>query len=204
MLEEDTGSTRHGKNIGITSLNIVADRILLLVSTAVLSIMILDKGHRVAAIIGLHAQALVGAAQVSPIIVVDRVTDGVTEGEVKRGTLHCAIHLCTVNPTLDCTKVTIPIFTHREFRLGIGIVHTRVHGSVALGHIVAVSGIAQVIEQHFQIGLYILLNVSATVIQVAHTAPVLTGIKIIAQALAVLTRPVLGGTTIIILADISR
>ena len=118
--------------------------------------------------------------------------------------MHHTVDLGTVNPILDCGLVTVPVLTDRELCVTRGIVQAGIVGRVALYHIVAEARIAQVFEQHLYIGLHVGLHVSTRVVQVTHSAPVLTGIVVGAQRLSVLGSPIECGTTVIIPTDVGR
>ena len=200
VLEEDTGRARHGKHIGIGGLDILFDGVLRVVGVTVLRVVVLDKGHRIATIIRLHVQTT--AVQTRPIVVIHRVAHSVTEGEVKGGTLHHPTHLGSVDPGLHGTQVAVPILAHRIGRRGIGVIQARVAGCIALGHVVAETRIAKVIEQHAQVGLDRGLHVAAGVIQVAQAAPVLTAVVVGTQRAAVAVGPVECGAAIVVAADV--
>ena len=202
MFEEDARRAGHGKHIGIGGLDILVDGVLGVVRVTVLRVVVLDKGHRVAAIICIHVQTV--AREACPIVVVHRIANGVAEGEVKSRTLHHSTHLGAVNPRFHGTQVAVPILAHRIGRRGIGIIQSGVAGGITPGHVVAETRIAQVIEQHAQVGLDGGLHVTAGVVQVAQSAPVLTAVVVGAQRAAVTVGPVKRGPAIVVAADVGR
>ena len=69
--------------------------------------------------------------------------------------------------------------------MGRLIVQLGVVGRVAFHHVVAKTGIAQVIEQVVEIGLHVLLNQAIGVVQVAESVKVVAGVLITARRIAV-------------------
>ena len=205
VLEEHTRRARHRQQISVSSLNIVADGVLLVAGITVLGIVVLDKGDRITAIVRLPAQALIGTCtQVSPSVIVGRIADHVAEGEVKRGALHDAIHLGAIDPVLHRRLIAIPELAHRVLGVDIGIVHAGIGSAITLSHIITEARVTQVVEQQVQVGLDDGLHIGALVVQVTHAAPVLTCIVVVAQRLAVLVSPVQRSPAVIVLADVGR
>ena len=164
--------------------------------------MVLDKGHRIALVVGLHVQTLAAARQRSPRVVVDRVADGVADGEVKGCALDDAIHLGTVNPRLEGTQVAVPILAHRIGGVDRSVIDTRIRWRITPGHIVTEACIFHIVEQHIQVTLDDKLHIAAGVVQVTQAAPILTTVVVGAQGLAVLVCPCQRGSAVIITADV--
>ena len=113
VLEENARRAWHNHHEGIAGLDVEADGILWCAGAAIFSVVVLDKGYRVAAIVGILVQGPAIGREVAPFVVIHRITYHIAEGEVERGTLYHAIYLGAVNPVLHCTDIAIPILTHR-------------------------------------------------------------------------------------------
>ena len=101
------------------------------------------------------------------------VAHGIAELEVEGSTgLACA-----VNPVADGVRA-VPALTDGELWLGTLVIHLRILCRVALHHVVAEAYVAQVVEQHVQIGFHTILHVRALVVQVTHTVPSLAGVVV--------------------------
>ena len=147
VLEEDTRGAGHGEHIGVAGFGILVDGVLRVVGITVLRVVVLDEGHRITAVAGLLAQALDAVRQVGPLVVVRRVAHHVAEGEVKGSALHHPVDLGAIDPGLDGAQVAVPVLAHRIGGVSIGVVHTRITGRVALGHVDADAGITQFVDQ---------------------------------------------------------
>ena len=171
---------------------------------APLGVVVLNEGHRIAAIAGVahHRRAAQGRP---PLVgVVDHIACRVAEREVERRTLDDTVHLGAIQPVLHRRGVTVPVLAHRELRLSLTVILANEGCREALDHIVAEACVAQVVEQHAQIGLYIVLHVLALVVQVAHAIPALAGVVVGTELISVGVGPGERGSTVIVAADVGR
>ena len=122
VLEEDAGSAGHGQQISIGGLDILGNGVLRSAGAAILRVVVLDKGHRIALVVGLHVQTLARTGQVAPTGVVDGVTDGVAEGEIECGALDHATHLGAFDPVPDSGNIAVPILAYRVLCTHMGVV----------------------------------------------------------------------------------
>ena len=70
----------------------------------------------------------------------------------------------------------IPVLADGVFRLRRRVVKARVHGRVALHHVVAEARVAKVVEQKVQVSLHHGLHVWACVVKVARPAEIVAGV----------------------------
>ena len=73
-------------------------------------------------------------------------------------------------------------------------------------HVVTQSGVAEVVEQHVEVSLHHALHVGTVVVEVAHAIPVVARVILVAetQLRTLADSPVVGATTIIVVADVGR
>ena len=179
VLVEHARRTRCGKQISVGGYCVLAYRVLLLGSRAYLGVVILYKGNGITLVRVVGSQAAI--RQLGPVATISGIANAVAQGEVERSRLYLAVQLCAINPVRKQRLVAVPILAHRELGLCIGIVHAGEAGSVALGHIIAEACITEVFEQHLEVSLYTLLHIGRVVVEVAHSAPALTCIVVLAK-----------------------
>ena len=204
MLEEDAGCARHGQHIGIGCQRILLQRILSRIG-AFLRVVVLDESDGILAI-GTAAEvaaderpvAFVLLAQPLPVAIVTGIADGIAELEVE----GCAGLFGAVNPFADGVAA-VPALADGELRFRVLVVYLGIRGAVAFYHIVAETGIAEVVEQEVEIGLDNALHILTLMVEVAHTAPAFARVVVGADAVAVGCSPFLGRAVIVVGADIS-
>ena len=174
MLEEDAGCARHGQQEGVGSQGVARDGVLV-GSGALLRVVVLDEGHGKLAVVGVADEAAAG--ELRPVALVDGVAHGVAEGEVE----GCALALCTGNPALHGRSVAVPVFAHGVFHTGRRIVVGHVASGKAFYHVVAESRVAEVLEEELFVGFHDGLHVCTLVVKVAHAAPVVALVVVLAQ-----------------------
>ena len=203
VLEEDAGRARHGEHVGIGSQGVLLQRILSVIG-AFLSIVVLNEGDSILAVgsileIGADKGpvAVILLAQFLPVTSVAGIADGVTELEVEGG----AGLLCAVNPVTDGVRA-VPALTDGELRLAVFVVHLGICRAVALHHVVTEADIAEIVEQELEVGLDDALHVLTLVVEVTHAGPVIAGVFVFAEAIAVGCGPFLGLAAIVVGADV--
>ena len=174
--EEDAGRARHGQQVGIGCQRIFLQRVLSSIRT-LLRVMVLYESHGIAAIGSILIVAtyerpvvIVLCRKFSPCAVIGSITHGIAELEVEGGTLNSAIHLRAVNPSAY-SLCTVPTLAHGELRCRSSIIHASERGRIAFHHVIAETGIAQVVLQEIEVGLDDGLHVLALMIKVAHAVP---------------------------------
>ena len=126
----------------------------------------------------------------------------VADREVEGCTCDFIINLGSFEPVLDYGYISIPIFSYGISWLGSIVVDASKLAAVSLYHIIAESGIAEVVEEHVEISLHDGLHVLAVVVEVAHAAPVVAGIIVAAELYALFICLFLGLSAIIVGTDI--
>ena len=116
-----------------------------------------------------------GIPQFPPVVVVDSITHGITEGEVEDRTLYLTVIFCGIYPFLAVGGITIPELSHRVGGVTGVVVYAEILGGEALCHIVTETSIAELItEKHTKVSLHVGLYVLACMVKVAHAIPTLT------------------------------
>ena len=171
--EEDAGRSGHREQVGIGGERVFPERVLLGVGAS-LGVVILDEGHGQTAVVAILVVArherpvvVVALCQSVPLAVVGGVAHGVAELEVE----GCRGFSRGINPVADGLRA-VPALAHAELRAGRLVVELRVGAIVALHHVVAEADVAEILEQHFQVGLHRVLHVLARVVEVGHSVPV--------------------------------
>ena len=197
---EHTRRAGHSQQVSVGGNGVLLDRVKRVAGVAVLSVVVLDKRHGVAtilaALIALADEgpvAIVLSVEFAHIAVVEGVAANVAELEVK-GRARAA---GAVNPTADGAR-TAPVLAHAELRLGVLVVHLGVTGRVAAHHVITEAGVAVIVDEHIEVVLDGVLHVGALVVKVTLAAPVLAGVEVGTQRLALLQ--VLGRLAAVIIA----
>ena len=144
VFHEHTRRSRHGEDIGVGSEGVLLDRILLLRFRPLLRVVVFNKCHGITAVVAIRGKSTV--VELCPVAVCRGVANGISGGEVECRTLYLTILGGTVYPVFHILLVAVEIFAYRECRLCRSVVDTGEFGVVALNHIVAHSGIPQVVE----------------------------------------------------------
>ena len=204
MGKEYTGCAWHSQQIGIGCQRILLQWILSCIGTF-LGVVVLNEGHSplfVCSIIVAAANqwpvTVVLLNQFTPVTIVSGITYCIAELEVESSTGLAS----TLNPVFDGIGA-VPALADRELRLCVFVIHLGIGGTISFHHVITETSISQVVEQHLQVGLDVLLHVLALMVQVAHAVPSLAGI-VVTEGIAVLRSPLLGSAAIIIAADVGR
>ena len=114
VFQEHTGRTRHSQQIGIGCQGVLADRVLLSRSRAVLRIMVFHKSHSILAIATViiiaayqRPVAFVLSCQLSPVLTVDGIANSIAELEVEGSTGL----IRGINPVLNRIRA-VPALTY--------------------------------------------------------------------------------------------
>ena len=203
VLEEHARCAWHGEHIGVQSKGVGLDGVLLCVG-ALLGVVVLNERHGIAAVRSVACYRV--TSQGSPLLgfVINHIAGCIAEWEVEGGTLDLVVHLCAVNPALHIGGVAIPVLTHRELRLRCAVVQSDVRRGEALDHVIAETSVAQVVEQHIQVGFDIVLHILALMVEVAHATPVLARVVVGTQAIAILVGPAQCRSSVVVPADVGR
>ena len=198
VCEEHAWRAGHGQQVGVGGERVLRDGVLGGVRAA-LGVVVLHEGHgplAVAALLVVLAHqrpaAVVLLGQQAPVALVDGVAHGVAELEVEGGRGLAR----AVDPAADGVRA-VPALAHGELGLCRLVVHLRVLRCVALHHVVAESRVAQVVQQHVEVCLYVRLHVLALVVEVAHAVPALAGVVVRARLMAVSGGLVVGDDVLI-------
>ena len=180
MRIEDAGRAGHSQQIGVSSQRVRADGVLLIAICALLRVVVLYKGHGILLVVVVGYERLFIVPQPAPVAVVDGITHTVAELEVEGGTrgLVCHIALTVAYPFLDFAAA-VPVFSHTEGRLCMGVVVGNKVGIESLHHIIAEARVSYILQQELQVSLDALLHVGALVVQVAAAWPVLARIIVL-------------------------
>ena len=162
VLVEDTRRSRHGQDKGVGGHHVGLQAV---VVAALARIVVVDKSHRVALVIGVCCQALV--VEGAPRAAAKGRLHGILQRKVKHGGLDAAVLLGAVEPPAQRLGIAVPILAHRECRLAGLVIQARVIARIALAHVVAETVIAQFLHQVALIGLDIFLHIGAGVVQIA-------------------------------------
>ena len=170
--EEHAGRSRHRQQIGVGGECVFFQWVLFGIG-ATLGVVVFDEGDSVAAIGRVIVVAderpvvVVALRQTVPLSVVGGIAHGVAELEIEgcRGFSRC------VDPFAD-GRGAVPALADAESGVGRLVVEFRVGACIAFHHVVAETHVAEVVEQHVQIGFHRVLHVLARVVEVGHTVPV--------------------------------
>ena len=180
--KEDAGRAGHGQQVGIGSQCVLLQRILGGIGAA-LGVVILNEGHcqtAIGAILVVVADewpvAVVLLRQAVPLPIVGSIAHRVAELKVE----GCRCLLGGIDPVANGLR-TVPAFADAVGGVAVLVVLLRIGAAVALDHVVAETHVAQVFEQHLQIGLHGVLHVGAGVVEVAHAIPTFASV-LVAQA----------------------
>ena len=115
--------------------------------------MVVDKCHGVAIVVRVAGDTFI--AQRAPVAIAEGIVNHIFQRKIK----CCAIVARAANPALHRAIAAVPIFTHAKFRLRALVVELGVLRVVALHHIVAKTGIAEVVEQEIEVKFHIFLHI---------------------------------------------
>ena len=199
----------HGQHIGIGCHGVAAQRVLLSCGRTVFRVVVLDESDSIALVVLLIDERIAGliggrACQRREIVALESVAHAITELKVeggRRGDAVCVLGV--VNPAPD-VRAAVPVFTHTECGLGGGIVVGGERSAVAFHHVVAETGIAQVVEQEREVGLHDPVDVLALMVDVTAAVPTFARVVVGGDGHTVLIGPVERAAVVIVTDHIGR
>ena len=197
----------HGQHECIGGNSVLLQGVKRFIRIAVLGIVILHESYRPLPMTFLVCQGIVASIgricqKILAIISVKGIAHTVAELEIKGSTGGYAVRGCSIDPLLNIVAA-VPVLAHGVLHLACRIVFCYEGRRETLYHIVAKPHIAKVVEEIVLVGLDDALYIGRLVVNVAASAPVLTGVVVLRQVYSVLLGLGESGTSIITLADVS-